>query len=192
MAVAIGEKVEVATQRCSGSTLWLTAMVFGDVEEEKSKREELEKILEENNRKIADAQAKLAEEQLRIVEEQRKIHEERIEAGAGPAAAAERGAEDDPRKGQVQAQTLLQSQSHGMRDPERETDCSSSTASPRAPPPGCSSPCCLYPSTSSCSSLQLHSSHPPPILNARFVFGSAQGRAGDSRGGGRRSCVSTP
>lgn len=38
----------------------------------------MEKILEENNRKIADAQAKLAEEQLRIVEEQRKIHEERM------------------------------------------------------------------------------------------------------------------
>uniref|UniRef100_W5MZ23 Arginine and glutamate rich 1b n=1 Tax=Lepisosteus oculatus TaxID=7918 RepID=W5MZ23_LEPOC len=47
-------------------------------EEERAKREELEKILEENNRKIADAQAKLAEEQLKIVEEQRKIHEERM------------------------------------------------------------------------------------------------------------------
>lgn len=38
-------------------------------EEEKSKREELEKILEENNRKIAEAQAKLvrAEFQLSVL-----------------------------------------------------------------------------------------------------------------------------
>ncbi|KAK3922470.1 UPF0430 protein [Frankliniella fusca] len=48
-----------------------------DLEEEEKKREALEQIMAENNRKIEEAQRKLAEERLQMVEEQRKIEEER-------------------------------------------------------------------------------------------------------------------
>nr|CAD7396186.1 unnamed protein product [Timema cristinae] len=48
-----------------------------DKEEERKKREELEAIMAENNRKIEEAQKKLAEERLAMVEEQRKMEEER-------------------------------------------------------------------------------------------------------------------
>lgn len=46
-------------------------------EEELKKRQELENIIAENNRKIEEAQRKLAEDRLAIIEEQRKMDEER-------------------------------------------------------------------------------------------------------------------
>lgn len=46
-------------------------------EEERQKRDELDRIMLENKKKIEDAQRKLAEEQLKLVEEERRMLEQR-------------------------------------------------------------------------------------------------------------------